>query len=128
MQHPFRLCQVRVKICSKYDTVSCFKNLNYVCCEGIPPSQNTNAYHMVVECSKMFANIKHCITVFNEHLFDVFKDSSKCEKHLCLAGTLVTEKRFKMIPPSRSYNKSRFLKHTRVCQENNQKSIFNKWA
>ena len=28
----------------------------------------------------MFANIKHSITVFNEHLFDVCEDSSKCEK------------------------------------------------
>ena len=50
------------------------------------PSQNTNVYHMVVHCSQMFANIKHSITVLNEHLFDVCGDSSKCEKRLCLAG------------------------------------------
>ena len=50
------------------------------------PSQNTNVYHMVVQCSQMFANIKHSITVFNDHLFDVCEDSSKCEKRLCLAG------------------------------------------
>ena len=48
------------------------------------PSQNTNVYHMVVQCSQMFANIKHCITVINENLFDVCEDSSKCEKRLCL--------------------------------------------
>ena len=55
--------------------------------EGIVlPSQNTNVYHMVVECSQMFANIKHGITVFNEHLFDVCENSSKCGKCLCLAG------------------------------------------
>ena len=35
---------------------------------------------MVVQCAQMFANIKHSITVFNEHLFDVCEDSSKCEK------------------------------------------------
>ena len=35
----------------------------------------------------MFANIKHSVTVFNEHLFDVCEDSSKCEKRLCLTGT-----------------------------------------
>ena len=35
----------------------------------------------------MFANIKHIITVFNKHLFHDCEDSSKCEKHLCLAGT-----------------------------------------
>ena len=34
----------------------------------------------------MFLNIIHSITVFNEHFFDVREDSSKCEKHLCLAG------------------------------------------
>ena len=50
------------------------------------PSQNTNVYHMVVECLQMFANIKHSITVFNEHWFDVSEDSSKCEKRLCLTG------------------------------------------
>ena len=50
------------------------------------PSQNTNVYKMVVQCSQIFANIKHSITVFNEHLFDVCEDSSKCEKRLCLAG------------------------------------------
>ena len=53
-------------------------------------SQNTNVYHMVVQCSQMFANITHSITVFNEHLFDVCEDSSKCEKRLCLAGKRVT--------------------------------------
>ena len=52
----------------------------------VPPSQNTNVYHMVVQCSQMFANIKHSITVFNEHLFNVCGDSSKCEKRLSLAG------------------------------------------
>ena len=52
----------------------------------IKPSQNTNVYHMVVQCSQMFANIQHSITVFNEHLFDVCADSSKCEKRLCPAG------------------------------------------
>ena len=52
----------------------------------IPQSQNTNVYHMVVQCSQMFVNIKHSITVFNEHLFDVCKGSSKCEKRFCLAG------------------------------------------
>ena len=36
----------------------------------------------------MFANIKHSITVFNEHLFGDGEDSSKCEKRLCLAGQL----------------------------------------
>ena len=41
------------------------------------PSQNTNVYHMVVQCSQMFANIKHSIIVFNEHYFDVCEDSSK---------------------------------------------------
>ena len=50
------------------------------------PSQNTNVYQMVVQCSQMFANIKHSITVFNEHLLDVCEDSPKCEKRLCLAG------------------------------------------
>ena len=34
---------------------------------------------MVVQCSQMFANIKHSLTVFNEHLFHVCEDSSKCE-------------------------------------------------
>ena len=34
----------------------------------------------------MFANIKHSIIVFNEHLIDVCEDSSRCEKPLCLAG------------------------------------------
>ena len=48
------------------------------------PSQNTNIYHMIVKCSQMFANIKRSITVFNEHLFDVCEDSSKCEKRLCM--------------------------------------------
>ena len=43
---------------------------------------------MVVQCSQMFANIKHRITVFSEHLFDVCEDSSKCEKRLYLAGGL----------------------------------------
>ena len=57
------------------------------CFLKLVPSQNTNVYHMVVQCSQMFANIKHCITVFNEHLFDVCEDSSKCEKRFCLAGT-----------------------------------------
>ena len=52
-------------------------------------SQYTNVYHMVVQYSQMFANIKHSITVFNEHLFDGCEDSSKCEKHLCLAGMLL---------------------------------------
>ena len=51
-----------------------------------PPSQNTNVYHMVVQCSQMFANIEHSLTVFHEHLFDICEDSSKCEKHLCLPG------------------------------------------
>ena len=50
------------------------------------PSQNTNVYHTVVQCSLMFANIKHSLTVLNEHLLDVWKDSSKCGKRLCLAG------------------------------------------
>ena len=50
------------------------------------PSQITNVYHMVVQCSLMFANIKPSITVFNKHFFDVCEDSSKCEKRLCLAG------------------------------------------
>ena len=50
------------------------------------PCQNTNIYHMVVLCSQMFANIKHGITVFTEHLLDVCEDSSKSEKRLCLAG------------------------------------------
>ena len=40
---------------------------------------------MVVQCSRMLANIKHNITVINEHLFDVYENSSKCEKRLCLA-------------------------------------------
>ena len=40
---------------------------------------------MVVQCSQMFANIKHSMTVFNEHLFYVCEDSSKSEKRLCLA-------------------------------------------
>ena len=66
----------------------------YECFEP-SPIQNTNVYHMVVQCSQMFADIKHSITFFNEHLFDVCEDSSKCEKHLCLAGerlmlTLIT--------------------------------------
>ena len=39
----------------------------------------------------MFANIKHSITVFNDHLFDVCEDSSKCEKRLCLAGLLISQ-------------------------------------
>ena len=43
---------------------------------------------MVVQYSQMFANIKQSITVFNEHLFDVCEDSSKCEKRLCQAGQL----------------------------------------
>ena len=51
------------------------------------PSQKTNVYLMVVQCSQMFENIFHSITVFNEYLFDVCEDSSKCEKRLCLAGT-----------------------------------------
>ena len=50
------------------------------------PCQNTNVYHIVVQCSQMFANIKHSITVFNELLLDVCEDSSKCEKRLRLAG------------------------------------------
>ena len=54
------------------------------------PSQNTNVYHMVVHCSQMFANIKHSITVLNEHLFDVCEDRSKYEKRLCLAGLFKT--------------------------------------
>ena len=33
---------------------------------------------MVVQCSQIFATIEHSITVFNEHLFDVCEDSSKC--------------------------------------------------
>ena len=53
------------------------------------PSQNTNVYHMVVQYSQMFANIKHSLTVFHEHLFDVCEDSYKCEKSLCMAGHLV---------------------------------------
>ena len=47
--------------------------------QDLPPSQNTSVYHMVVQCSQMFANNKHSITVFNEHLFDVCEDSSKRE-------------------------------------------------
>ena len=50
------------------------------------PSQNTNVYHIIVQCSETFANIKPSLTVFYEHLFDVCEDSSKCEKCLCLAG------------------------------------------
>ena len=46
------------------------------------PSLNINIYHMVVQCSEMFANIKYNITVFNEHLFDVYEDGSTCEKCL----------------------------------------------
>ena len=42
------------------------------------PSQNKNVYHMVVQCSQTFANIKHIITVFHEHVLDVCEDSSKC--------------------------------------------------
>ena len=41
---------------------------------------------MDVQYSQMFANIKHSIIVFNEDLFDVCKDSSKCGKRLRLAG------------------------------------------
>ena len=37
----------------------------------------------------MLANIKHSINVFNEHLFDVCEDSSKCEKRLCPAGKAI---------------------------------------
>ena len=55
----------------------------------IRPSQNTNVYYMVVQCSHMFANIKHIIPVFNENLLDVCEDSSKCEKRLCLAMDLL---------------------------------------
>ena len=50
------------------------------------PGHNKKVFHMVVQCSQMLANIKHSITVFNDHLFDVCKDSFKVEKHLCLAG------------------------------------------
>ena len=57
-------------------------------CNSHSPSQNTNVYHMVVQCSQMFVNIKPSITVFNKHFFDVCEDSSKCEKRLCLAGSL----------------------------------------
>ena len=53
------------------------------------PSRNTNVYHIVVQCSQMFANIKQSITVFHEHLLDVCEDNSKCEKRLCLAGPRV---------------------------------------
>ena len=63
--------------------VSCDDKLMISCPS---PNQNTNVYHMVVQCSQMFANIKHSITTFNENLFDVCEDSSKCEKRLCLAG------------------------------------------
>ena len=42
---------------------------------GALPSQNTNVYHMIVQCSQMFANIKHSRTVFNGHLFDISEDS-----------------------------------------------------
>ena len=31
-------------------------------CLKVYPSQNTNIYHMVFQCSQMFANIKHSIT------------------------------------------------------------------
>ena len=47
----------------------------------------TNVYDMVVQCSQMFAIIKHSIKVFNEHVVDVCEDSSKSEKRLCLVGT-----------------------------------------
>ena len=33
----------------------------------------------------MLANIKHSISVFNEQFFDVYENSSNCEKCLCLA-------------------------------------------
>ena len=42
---------------------------------------------MVVQCSQMFAN---SLTVFNEHLFDVCEDISKCEKRLCLDGDWIS--------------------------------------
>ena len=50
-----------------------------------PPNQNANVYHMVVQFSQMLANIKHSISVFNEQFFDVYENSSNCEKRLCLA-------------------------------------------
>ena len=40
---------------------------------------------MVVQFSQIIANLKNNITVFDEHLFDVCEDSSKCEKRLRLA-------------------------------------------
>ena len=42
--------------------------------------------HIVVQCSQMFADIEHSITIFNEHFFDVCENISKFEKVLCLAG------------------------------------------
>ena len=50
------------------------------------PSQNTNIYHLVLQCSQTFANIKHSIYVFNEHLFDVCEDSYKC---ICVKNACV---------------------------------------
>ena len=64
------------------------------------PSLNINIYHMVVQCSEMFANIKYNITVCNEHLFDVYEDSSKCEKCLCLAGNMLKRVKLYILTPS----------------------------
>ena len=46
---------------------------------------------MVVQCSQMFANIQHSITVFNEHLIDVCEDSSKCEKRFVSGWAEIVE-------------------------------------
>ena len=46
----------------------------------VEPQPAHKCLYMVVQRSQMFANTKHSITVFNEHLCDVCEDSSKCEK------------------------------------------------
>ena len=47
----------------------------------------------------MFANIKHSIIVFNDHLFDVCEDSSKCEKRLCMAGKIASSRQLLVLVP-----------------------------
>ena len=53
------------------------------------PARTQTFITWLFNVSQMFANVS--IIVFNEHLFDVCKDSSKCQKPLCLAGMVRRE-------------------------------------
>ena len=49
------------------------------------PARTQTFFTCLFNVHKRLRTLKHSIKVFNEHLVDVCKDSSECEKHLCLA-------------------------------------------